>query len=132
MALRPRLARTVHCSCASDPRALSHVTVTVARRLGFTLCKVLQMRETVSTVPHSTLLLPLDKVVLETVYVHVWGGGVCRRALACATQCEREGRVLVFGRRALACVRGGVCTRLRAYASERRACVWRALSFPDA
>ena len=46
------------------------------------------MRETVSTVPHSTLLLPLDKVMLETAYVHVcvggWGGSHVR---ACA--CER-------------------------------------------
>ena len=39
-----------------------------------TLCKVLQMQETVSMVPHSTLLLHLDKVMLETACVFVRGG----------------------------------------------------------
>ena len=36
-----------------------------------TLCKVVQMRETVSTALHSTLLLYLDKVMLETACVRV-------------------------------------------------------------
>ena len=48
-----------------------------------TLCKVVQMRETVSTAPRSTLLLHLDKVMLETACER-WG--VCRRALACASE----------------------------------------------
>ena len=36
------------------------------------LCKVVQMLETVSTVQHSTLLLHLNKVMLETAHVHVF------------------------------------------------------------
>ena len=65
-----------------------------AHRSGFTLCKALQMRETVSTVPPSTLLLHLDKVMLETARVRLCVGGVCRRVRACARMgfnaCGRE------------------------------------------
>ena len=67
-----------------------------------TLCKVVQMRETVSTAPRSTLLLHLDKVMLETACVRV--------------------RV---------CVRVSVDARWRVGARGARACIWRACSlFP--
>ena len=67
-----------------------------------TLCKVVQMRETVSTALHSTLLLYLDKVMLETACVRV--------------------RV---------CVRVSVDARWRVGARGARACIWHARSlFP--
>ena len=64
-----------------------------------TPCKVVQMRETVSTAPRSTLLLYLDKVMLETACVRV--------------------RV---------CVRVSVDARWRVGARGARACIWHARS----
>ena len=55
------------------------------------------MRETVSTAPRSTLLLHLDKVMLETVFA---GAGVCEGvSLACGSErgaCLYLARVLSF------------------------------------
>ena len=73
------------------------------------------MRETVSTAPHSTLLLYLDKVLLETACVRVRVcEGVCRRALACASE---RGACLYLARALLlVCVGVSVhaCVRMRA------------------
>ena len=78
-----------------------------------TPCKVVQMRETVSTAPRSTLLLYLDIVMLETACER-WG--VCRRALACGSE---RGACLYLARALLL-----VCVGVSVHAC--------ALSFPDA
>ena len=81
-----------------------------------TLCKVVQMLETVSTAPRSTLLLYLDKVMLETACVRVRVcEGVCRRALARGSE---RGACLYLAR-ALSFPDAGAGTRISACGLER-------------
>ena len=81
-----------------------------------TLCKVVQMRETVSTAPHSTLLLYLDKVMLETACVRV---RVCVRVSVDALACGSERGACLYLARALSFPDAGAGTRISACGLER-------------
>ena len=117
-----------------------------------TLCKVVQVRETVSTALHSTLLLYLDKVMLETACERVcvgvsvdarwrvgargarsciWHARSCLCAWGClytpACVCEREACVCLaralFSRRV--CGNQVRCLRARASACLQRLREWK-------
>ena len=81
-----------------------------------TLCKVVQMRETVSTALHSTLLLHLDKVMLETACA---GAGVCEGVCSRALACGSERGACLYLARALSFPDAGAGTRISACGLER-------------